>query len=132
VSIRATAMLSGVRLARLAEARYFAKPEMQTGGTSMRTMLRLTFPTDLANGAIKDGSFQQLMDSTLNKLKPEAVYFTANKGCRCAMIFFDMQDAAEIPSIAEPLFVALNAEIELLPVMNADDLKKGLSAALRP
>jgi hypothetical protein len=108
----------------------------QTGnakrGTSMRTMLRLTFPTDLANGAIKDGSFQQLMDSTLNKLKPEAVYFTANKGCRCAMIFFDMQDAAEIPSIAEPLFVALNAEIELLPVMNADDLKKGLSAALRP
>src|SRR4051794_9385723 len=32
------------------------------------------------------------------------------------------------PGIAEPLFVGLHAEIELVPVMNADDLKKGLGA----
>ena len=95
-------------------------------------MLRVTFPTDLANGAIKDGAFQQVMEATINKLKPEAAYFMANKGCRCAMLFFDMQDASEIPSIAEPLFSALNAEIELQPVMNANDLKKGLSAAMQP
>ena len=96
----------------------------------MRMMLRVTFPTDRANSAIKSGSFQQSMEATINKLKPEAAYFTANKGCRCAMLFFDMQDASEIPPIAEPLFAGLNAEIELLPVMNADDLKKGLSTAL--
>ena len=48
------------------------------------------------------------------------------------MFFFDMLDASEIPQIAEPLFTALNVEIELVPVMNADDLKKGLSAAMRP
>ena len=95
-------------------------------------MLRVTFPTDLANGAIKGGSFQQVMEATINKLKPEAAYFVANKGCRCAMLFFSMQDASEIPSIAEPLFSALNAEIEFQPVMNADDLKKGLSAAMQP
>ncbi len=98
----------------------------------MRMMLRVTFPTDLTNGAIKGGSFQEVMDATLNRLNPEVAYFTANKGCRCAMIFFDMQDTSEIPSICEPLFAALNAEIELLPVMNADDLKKGLSAAMQP
>ena len=46
------------------------------------------------------------------------------------MLFFDMQHASEIPDIAEPLFAALNAEIELQPAMNADDLKKGLSAAM--
>jgi hypothetical protein len=98
--------------------------------TSMRMMLRVTFPTDMANGAMKGGSFQQLIEATMNKLKPEAAYFMANKGCRCAMLFFDMQDASEIPAIAEPLFAALNAEIELQPVMNADDLQKGLSAAM--
>lgn len=97
----------------------------------MRMMLRVTFPTDPANGAIKGGSFQQVLEATMNKLKPEAAYFMANKGCRCAVLFFDMQDASEIPSIAEPLFAALNAEIELQPVMNADDLKKGLSAAMQ-
>jgi hypothetical protein len=97
---------------------------------SMRMMLRVTFPTDMAKSAIKGGAFQQVMEAMTNKLKPEAAYFLANKGCRCAMLFFDMQDASEIPAIAEPLFTALNAEIELQPVMDADDLKKGLSAAM--
>ncbi|HKH28632.1 MAG TPA: hypothetical protein VKA61_09890 [Sphingomicrobium sp.] len=44
------------------------------------------------------------------------------------MVFFDMRDASDIPAIAEPLFVGLHAEIELLPVMNIDDLQKGLNA----
>ncbi len=98
----------------------------------MRMMLRITFPTELANSAIKNGSFQQVLEATMNRLKPEASYFTANNGCRCAMLFFDMLDASEIPPIAEPLFTALNVEIELVPVMNADDLKRGLSAAMQP
>jgi len=42
------------------------------------------------------------------------------------MMFFDMKDASEIPGITEPLFAGLNARLQLLPVMNADDLKKGL------
>lgn len=97
----------------------------------MRMMLRLTFPTNIATDAIKGGAFQKAMEATMNKLKPEAAYFMAHNGCRSAMLFFEMQDASEIPSIAEPLFAALNAEIELQPVMNADDLKKGLSAAMQ-
>jgi hypothetical protein len=97
----------------------------------MRTMLRVTFPTELGNRAIKDGSFARLMEATMQKLKPEAAYFTAHKGCRCAMLFFDMKDASEIPAIAEPLFMTLNAELELLPVMNNDDLQKGLTAAMQ-
>jgi hypothetical protein len=40
-----------------------------------------------------------------------------------------MNDASDIPRIAEPLFAGLNAKVQLLPVMNADDLKKGLDAA---
>ena len=62
------------------------------------------------------------------KLKPEAAYCVAERGRRCALFFFDMRDASDIPGIAEPLFVGLHAEIELAPVMNADDLKKGLGA----
>ena len=54
----------------------------------------------------------------------DAAYFIAEDGVRCAMIFFDMKDSAEIPHIAEPLFIGLGAELELVPAMNADDLRK--------
>jgi hypothetical protein len=45
------------------------------------------------------------------------------------MIFFDMQDVSDIPGIVEPLFMGFDAELEIIPAMNADDLKLGLSAA---
>jgi len=91
-------------------------------------LLKATIPTELGNRAIKDGSFAKVMEATMAKLKPEAAYFVAERGRRCALFFFDMRDASDIPGIAEPLFVGLHAEIELIPVMNADDLKKGLGA----
>jgi len=91
-------------------------------------LLKATIPTELGNRAIKDGSFAKVMEATVAKLKPEAAYFVAERGRRCALFFFDMRDASDIPAIAEPLFVGLHAEIELVPVMNADDLKKGLGA----
>ena len=94
----------------------------------MRMMLKITMPTEVGNRTIQDGTFQKIMEATVTKLRPEASYFVADKGRRSAMLFFDMQDASDIPAIAEPLFVGLNAEIELTPVMNADDLQKGLRA----
>jgi hypothetical protein len=41
-----------------------------------------------------------------------------------------MKDSAEIPAIAEPLFIRLGAEIELVPVTNANDLRNGLKTVL--
>ena len=58
----------------------------------------------------------------MSKLKPEAAYFFPDHGLRSAMMFFDMKDASEIPAVVESLFAGLNARIQLVPVMNADDL----------
>jgi hypothetical protein len=96
----------------------------------MRMMLKITIPVEDGNRTIKDGSMPKLLKETMSKLKPEAAYFVAEKGRRCAMFFFDMREVSDIPPIVEPLFMDLNAEVELLPVMNADDLQKGLSAAM--
>jgi hypothetical protein len=43
------------------------------------------------------------------------------------MIFFDMADPSQIVEAVEPFFLSLNASTELVPVMNADDLRKGLA-----
>jgi hypothetical protein len=88
----------------------------------MRMMLKIVIPTETGNQAIKDGSLRKIFEAAMSKLKPE-------HGLRSAMMIFDMKDASEIPAIAEPLFAGLNARLQLQPVMNADDLKKGLDIA---
>jgi hypothetical protein len=95
----------------------------------MRMMLKILIPTETGNHAIKDGSLHKIFEATMSKIKPEAAYFIAEHGHRCAMMFFDMTDASDIPGIAEPLFAGLNAKVQLLPAMNAEDLKRGLDAA---
>lgn len=80
-----------------------------------------------ANKGIQDGSLPQLLQSTMDKLKPEAAYFHAFDGQRSCMMVFDLKDPSEIPSIAEPFFMKLQAKVDLCPVMNAEDLKKGLT-----
>jgi hypothetical protein len=106
-----------------------ARAATQEGKSIMRMMLKVTVPTDIGNRAIKDGSLAQAIETAIKKLKPEASYFVADHGRRSALFFFDMQDSSEIPVIVEPLFAALHAEVELLPVMNAEELQKGLAAA---
>jgi hypothetical protein len=95
----------------------------------MRMMLKVTVPTEAGNRALKDGSFQKTMEEAISRLKPEAAYFIAEKGRRCALLFFDMQSSSDLPKIAEPFFMGFDAEIEVVPAMNANDLQKGLAAA---
>ena len=96
----------------------------------MGMMLKILVPTEAGNDAVKDGSLARLLADTISKLNAEASYFVAQDGLRCALIFFDMKESAELPAIAEPLFKGLSAEIEVVPAMNADDFKKGLGASM--
>ena len=95
----------------------------------MRMMLKVTVPVEAGNAAVEDGSLPKIIQGAIARLKPEAAYFFAEGGERSMLIVFDMADASQIPQIAEPLFMGLNAAVSLLPVMNAEDLQKGLSAA---
>ena len=97
----------------------------------MRTLLKVTMDVAASNKAINDGSLPKIMESTLAKLKPEASYFYTINGKRGCIMVFDMKDAADIPLIVEPFFMSMNAEVELTPVMNADDLRKGLAAWMK-
>lgn len=93
----------------------------------MRTMLKFTVPVERSNQAIKDGSLKKTLQSLMERLKPEAAYFSPLDGKRGGMIFFDMTDPSNVVEICEVLFLNLNAEVEFIPVMNADDLGRGLA-----
>jgi hypothetical protein len=90
-------------------------------------MLKFTVPVERSNQAIKDGSLKKTLQSLMERLKPEAAYFSPLDGKRGGMIFFDMTDPSNVVEICEVLFLNLNAEVEFIPVMNADDLGRGLA-----
>jgi hypothetical protein len=95
----------------------------------MRMMLKITVPVEKGNKAFNDGSLGKTIETLMGKLKPEAAYFAPMNGKRCGMMFFDLAEASQIIEVVEPLFSNLDAEVEILPVMNADDLRKGLTKA---
>jgi hypothetical protein len=95
----------------------------------MRTLLKVTIPVAKGSQAVADGSLQRILGEVLGALKPEAAYFCTLEGKRSALIVFDLADVSQIPAIAEPLFQTLDASVEFEPVMNQDDLMRGLGEA---
>ena len=94
----------------------------------MRFMLTFRIPPEKGNAVIKDGSLGPTLQSILTDLKPEAAYFGDMDGARGGYLVINMDDASQIPAIAEPLFLGLGATVKLHPVMTPEDLQKGTPA----
>jgi len=89
----------------------------------MRMLLKAVLPNEPVNSMIRNGTFEPTLKKALADLKPEAAYFIAtDNGERCGLIFFDMKESSELPKVAEPFFLAFNAQVTVRPAMNAQDL----------
>ena len=88
----------------------------------MRFLFKISWPVEAGNKAAKDGF--SVIPKILEQQKPEAAYFIAENGKRNGILVIDMSDPSQLPAIAEPWFLALNASIEVTPAMVPDDLKK--------
>ncbi len=93
----------------------------------MRMMLQVHIPVEKGNEAIASGKLPEVIKKTMEKLKPEAAYFFPQDGERSCIMVFDMQDVSQIPTIVELFFMELDAAVEVFPVMNVEDLMKGLA-----
>ena len=92
----------------------------------MRTMLRFTMDIEAGNKAVQEGRAGSVMRSVAEKIKPEAAYFYMDNGSRSGMFIFDLADNSDIPVMLEPIFQSLNGKVELIPVMNQEELAKGI------
>jgi hypothetical protein len=73
---------------------------------------------------LNDPDFGKKMQELLSEIKAEAAYFTTICGDRGAFIVLNLEDASQIPAVAEPFFLWLKAEITFYPVMRPEDLAK--------
>lgn len=94
----------------------------------MRFMLKFAFATDSGNEGLRSGTLENLMQRIGEELKPEASYFYIENGQRTGHFIINMEDSSQIPSKVEPLFFGIKAKVALIPVMNGEDLHKGMAA----
>lgn len=92
----------------------------------MRLMLKFTIPVEKGNQAAADGTLENAIAGLIEEVKPEAAYFMLDGGKRAGLVVFEADDQAMMTRINEPLFAALDAAIEIQPVLTADDLERGL------
>ena len=84
----------------------------------MRVLIEAIVPTETANVAMKRGTFATTLQAILEGMRPEAAYFTEVEGYRTAFLVVDLQDASQIPAVAEPLFQAFLKDTAIRPLLD--------------
>lgn len=90
----------------------------------MRLLMNVTLPHEPFNTAVRDGSVGDTLERILKETGPETVYFTERNGHRGAILIFQLADPSKIPAVAEPWFLAFNANVEFRILMTPEDLRK--------
>ncbi len=96
----------------------------------MRMLMHVYLPLEPFNTAVRDGSAGQKIQRILEAIKPEAVYFTEQDGHRGGTLVVNVNDASEVPKLAEPWFLTFEAEVEFRIVMTPEDLARSNLEAL--
>jgi hypothetical protein len=97
----------------------------------MRVMLSFRIDPAKGDALVKEGRMGETMGSILEELKPEAAYFTDVEGTRGGYLVVDIEEASQIPTIAEPLFLGLGATVQMHPVMIPEDLRGAAGESLQ-
>ena len=100
----------------------------------MKFLMKVEIPIETGNAALAKADFGKKMQAVLKDVGAEAAYFTALGGNRGGYIVVEMKDASQMPALAEPFFLWLNAKVEFIPVMTPEDLAKAgpaIAAATR-
>jgi hypothetical protein len=92
----------------------------------MRFLIRAKIPTDSGNKVVQDPDFLKKLGDYINKVKPEASYFMPIEGHRVGAFIVNLESNDQVPAVLEPLFQWWGANVDVIPVMNFDDLKRGL------
>jgi hypothetical protein len=93
----------------------------------MRFMVEFSVPTQHGNEVVRSGKIDKVFKKLGEEFKPEAMYFYPADGLRAGCIFLQADNPAMCAAIGERLWFGLQAQIKVTPVMNAEELRKGLS-----
>lgn len=95
----------------------------------MRMLMNISFPVHEFNKGVSDGTVGFKIKGILDEIKPETVYFTEQFGQRAAVMVVNVENASQVPALAEPWFLNFNASVEFHIAMTPGELNEaGLEA----
>jgi hypothetical protein len=90
----------------------------------MRYIMKVSMSEEAGNANVRDPKFGEKVQTLLKEVKAEAAYFTTIEGRRGAYIVVNMDDASQMPAMAEPFFLWFKGKVKFIPVMLPQDLAK--------
>ena len=92
----------------------------------MKFLVKATIPVEAGNALVRDPNLQARMDSVMEDIRPEAVYFTIENGQRTLYLFVNMENPEDMPRIAEPLWLSWKANVTFQPAFTPEDMEKAM------
>jgi len=88
----------------------------------MRMIMRVKLPVEPFNAAVRNGSAPSVMKRIMEEMKAEGAWFSSFDGHRGGILIVDVNDASDIPRLAEPWFLNFDAEVQFHPAITPEDL----------
>jgi hypothetical protein len=82
--------------------------------------MRATIPVLAGNEMVK-GNMEATLNKIMEDVRPKEAYFAIENGQRTIYFIVDVEKASDMPRLAEPLWLALEADVEVIPTMSASD-----------
>ncbi len=92
----------------------------------MRFMVQFWIPTHNGNEVVRSGKIEKVFKNLGEEFKPEAMYFYPADGMRGGCMFIQTDNPAICAAVGERMWFGLHAQIKVTPVMNGEELGKGL------
>lgn len=90
----------------------------------MRMLLNVEFPHEPFNTEVRNGTIGATIGRIMEEIRPEAAYFVEQNGHRAAILIVQVEQAAQIPALAEPWFLRFNADCQFRIAMTPEDLQQ--------
>ena len=90
----------------------------------MKMLLTVSIPHEPFNALVRAGTAGQTLARILDSIQPEAAYFTEQDGTRGGVFVVNVQNASDIPKLAEPFFLSFQASCKFRILMTPEDLQK--------
>lgn len=90
----------------------------------MKMLLSIDCPPEPFNSLVRSAEIGDVIGRILKDIKPDIAYFTEQNGHRGGIFVVDVKNPSDVPRLAEPFFLTLNANCSFRILMTPEELGK--------